>query len=231
MMNNNQAMMANSMSNPMTNNSNSNSGALSSGMPVQLNQVTMYQPHDQTLATTTIFSNNALSIPGYLKLNANTDFTMEGQVGKGATAQVYKARVINPLLISKHGVTEAAVKLMPKVDQNSFNFEIALMGSIPASPYIVLFLGYIDDPFGIIMKMYACSLKDILFNEAIDVTQENKKQFVSDVAKGINHLHTFGIVHFDIKPLNILLEMINENETRCVISDFGVSKHFNKNSK
>ena len=94
--------------------------------------------------------------------------------------------------------------------------------SIPPSPNIVLFLGYVDNPSGIIMKKYVCSLKDIIFNLSLEVTAEDSKHFANDVAKGICHLHAFDIVHFDIKPANVLIEEIGANETRCVISDFGV---------
>ena len=88
----------------------------------------------------------------------------------------------------------------------------------------MLFLGYVDSPSGIIMKKYACTLKDIIFNSSLEVSAESSKLFATDVAKGICHLHSFEIVHFDIKPANVLVEVIGENETRCVISDFGVGK-------
>ena len=93
----------------------------------EANQATLYNHHDQTVTNTTV-GGSYLAIPGYLKLNANTDFLIEESLGKGGTASVYKAKIINPMLIMKHGVTDAAIKIMASADKDMFNFEVALMG-------------------------------------------------------------------------------------------------------
>ena len=38
------------------------------------------------------------------------------------------------------------------------------------------------------------------------------KQIIRDVATGLNDLHAIGIVHRDIKPLNILIDKRNMNQ-------------------
>ena len=50
---------------------------------------------------------------------------------------------------------------------------------------------------------------------------------VKDIAKALDYLHSEKINHFDVKPDNIMV--VNEgNKIRCVLIDFGLSKHFNK---
>ena len=42
-----------------------------------------------------------------------------------------------------------------------------------------------------------------------------------DFISGLNHIHTLGLVHFDIKPTNILISDSNE----ALVTDFGLAKH------
>ena len=48
------------------------------------------------------------------------------------------------------------------------------------------------------------------------------RRILLDIAKGLQDLHNIGIVHRDIKPLNILLTN-NSQDARARIADFGVS--------
>ena len=97
-----------------------------------------------------------------------------------------------------------------------------LARSIPASPYLVHFLGYFEKPFGVAMKLYSGTLKDCILNENVSLSSADKIKIALDVTRGIQHLHTFDIVHFDIKPLNVLLDH-DDTGFRCAISDLGAS--------
>jgi len=52
------------------------------------------------------------------------------------------------------------------------------------------------------------------------------RRIVRDIAEGLKDLHSCGIVHRDIKPLNILLTH-NGEKGRSVIADLGVSFKLN----
>ncbi|XP_071112787.1 serine/threonine-protein kinase PDIK1L-like [Haliotis cracherodii] len=54
--------------------------------------------------------------------------------------------------------------------------------------------------------------------------RETAWSFMVDLARGLNHLHSNGIVHRDIKPENVLLAEQARGAPRCKISDFGVAR-------
>ena len=48
-------------------------------------------------------------------------------------------------------------------------------------------------------------------------------QYALDFLTGLHYIHTKNLVHFDIKPTNIILT----NSNRAIITDFGLSKYLN----
>ncbi|MCO5565342.1 hypothetical protein L7F22_019015 [Adiantum nelumboides] len=50
------------------------------------------------------------------------------------------------------------------------------------------------------------------------------KKALSQIASGLQHLHSLSIVHRDIKPQNILVSQTSKGDLKMLLSDFGLSK-------
>ena len=94
-------------------------------------------------------------------------------------------------------------------------------------PEVVKYYGFFDNPHGIILKSYDNNLHDYIMLDSRnqeELSLDHQFSFAIDIAKAIDHIHNQDVVHFDIKPLNILLEKDNVSSLyRCVVTDFGVS--------
>ena len=90
-------------------------------------------------------------------------------------------------------------------------------------PNIAQFLGYIDDPFIIIMEYIPNKNLQDNINK---LSKSNKISIMKDVLRGLAYLHNrrpYPLVHRDIKPSNIILT----NSRFAKIADFGLSKFYN----
>ena len=142
-----------------------------------------------------------ISIPGYLRLDLQQEIQIGVEIGVGGTASVFKGTLINPQRSAKlGGVTKVAVK-MPKIsheDVEAFMYEVAIMSSIPHSSNLVTFVGYSETPHAIIMKYYQYNLRNMLNSNETNFPAMNMK-LALDIAKGMNMIHSCGILHLDLK--------------------------------
>ena len=53
------------------------------------------------------------------------------------------------------------------------------------------------------------------------ITNREIVRYGLDVLNGLHHVHTRGMVHFDVRPSNVLIDQSN----RAALSDFGLSRH------
>jgi serine/threonine protein kinase/tetratricopeptide (TPR) repeat protein len=51
------------------------------------------------------------------------------------------------------------------------------------------------------------------------------ERLLIEILRALNYLHTRGVYHFDIKPQNILVGLVNEQPTSAKIIDFGLSSY------
>lgn len=71
-----------------------------------------------------------------------------------------------------------------------------------------------------VMERLNCDLDQVL-NKKLLNSCDLKRRVLSDVAAGIAHLHSHGIVHRDIDPENVLVKVDK-------VSNFGVSRRREK---
>jgi len=138
-------------------------------------------------------------------------------LGEGSFAKVY---------LAKWRETYVAAKVIDSEILNTKKFlvlrELDIMSKLH-HPNIVQFLGYIDEPFIIIMEYIPKSNleKNIKF-----LTNYQKINIMKDILRALTYLHNrkpLSLIHRDIKPTNILL---TKSKT-AKISDFGLSKYYN----
>lgn len=138
-------------------------------------------------------------------------------LGKGSFSEVF---------LGKWRETYIAAKVINSEILNTKKFlvlrELNIMTKLH-HPNIVQFLGYIDEPFIIIME-YIPKLN--LEKNIKHLTNYQKINIMKDILKAMAYLHNrkpLSLIHRDIKPSNILL---TKSKT-AKISDFGLSKYYN----
>ncbi|QTF49773.1 putative serine/threonine-protein kinase/receptor [Acanthamoeba polyphaga mimivirus] len=140
-------------------------------------------------------------------------------LGTGGYGEVYKS-------IWKG--TEVAVKLISskhvsKDMERSFFEEVKIMTSL-RHPNVVLFMAASTKSpnMCIVMEFMSLgSLYDLLGNELIpEIPYALKIKMAYQASKGMHFLHSSGIVHRDLKSLNLLLD----SKWNVKVSDFGLTK-------
>jgi serine/threonine protein kinase len=147
------------------------------------------------------------AIPGYLNLVEGEDYEIQRErtFGAGGTATTVLGKVIQNGQDRLKGILDIAIKRFTDGYVNAhpedFFYEVALIASIPKSPFVVDFLGYSDSPEKrIIMKLYDGCLSKLISHHRIRFTPSLVMKIVREIAKGLKVIHDAGIVHLDLKP-------------------------------
>lgn len=72
------------------------------------------------------------------------------------------------------------------------------------------------------------SLDDLMMKDNGSLEPKTIVQYIIQALKGIEYIHSHGIVHRDIKPENILLQGNGKGEWTPKIADFGLAREFSK---
>ena len=140
-------------------------------------------------------------------------------LGEGSFSKVYLAKWRETFVVAKV-IDSNFMQIKKEIVMR----EIDIMSKLH-HPNVVQFLGYIDDPFTIVLEYIPSG--DLTTN----IKKLNKKQKISimkDILKGLAYIHNRrpnNLIHRDIKPTNILLT----NSKVAKIADFGLSKFYNIN--
>lgn len=152
-------------------------------------------------------------------------YNVVGQIGKGAFASVYQ------LATKRDGQLFAAKELEKRkfikngiLDRKLEN-EMQIMQSI-SHPSIVQYCEHkdIQNHLYIIMEFVACGDLQQHLTEYGPLSEYMAKQMASQVFDALHYLHDKRITHRDIKPDNILIASLDDDNFIIKLSDFGLSK-------
>jgi serine/threonine protein kinase len=135
-------------------------------------------------------------------------------LGEGSFSKVYLAKWRETLCVAKVINSDVA-----KNDKELILREIDIMTKLH-HPNVVQFLGYIDDPFILVMEYIP---NGNLLERMNNIKRKEKIIIMRDILQGLAYFHNRrpqSLIHRDIKPTNILLTPCN----RAKITDFGISK-------
>ncbi|WWC66399.1 uncharacterized protein I206_100301 [Kwoniella pini CBS 10737] len=149
------------------------------------------------------------------------NFDIGRPLGKGHFGKVYLARVkskTDPFILVLKCLTKDEV--ITKQVQMQVRREIEVMQSL-RHPNIIRLFGWFHDSTRIFLMLELAG-KGELFKQLAKkgkFSERRSSQYISQVASGLNYLHSKNIIHRDIKPENLLLGMNGEIK----IGDFGWS--------
>ena len=138
-------------------------------------------------------------------------------IGEGQAGKVYKGKIKTTNQI-------VAIKILHRRTLSSFDLEMyrreIFSMSVLRHQNLVKFFGYTTEPPFCVLTEYMefGSLYDFLLEHPNSLTATEKTLIALDIVRGLEFLHGRGVIHRDLKSLNILLD----SRKRAKICDFGL---------
>jgi serine/threonine protein kinase len=166
-----------------------------------------------------------LALPGYRKLYFDIDFRLLQEIASGGFGSVYMAESLSPVRLPEHTFVVKLVdekKMMKEHVREAFFQEVAIMNMLNGKGFFVEFMGYCDSPYAIVMKYYTVTLGNYVRTQAL--SKSLIMIFAHNISSALSVLHSYGIVHCDLKSDNVLIDIDTTGHLSCVLGDFGISK-------
>ena len=98
------------------------------------------------------------------------------------------------------------------------------MANLKENRNIAKLIGFTETPYHCyVMKKYKCSLQHLIDNIGLEKNLETCTFIGNEISNGMKYIHSKGIIHLDLKPLNILIDEYDQGNYNFVICDFGSS--------
>ena len=196
---------------------------------------------DTNKTKTTIFTTTSS-----LQKDINNIYTFKDIIGKGSFGIVrtgYRKKEFSPHKI--YAIKSICKKHLKKRDINNIEKELDILSSLD-HPNISRFYEAFHDEnyFNIIMELCrGKSLTKFLKDSGGYLDEKSSRIIIMKILHAVNYCHSFGIVHCDLKPDNIIFEIpkeeedleyngnYDENYMDLKIVDFGLSSRIKKNQK
>ncbi|KAI3651385.1 hypothetical protein MP228_003757 [Amoeboaphelidium protococcarum] len=201
-------------------------------------QATSTTMFTSTFAPTT----DILAIPVFLRLQAGFGFRLKNLLTVTGNGSLYFGDILDKNARQLCGDQQVIVKVaadnleaMSDRARNAFFQELVLMNLFKDQPQFIKLYGYSEVPACILMRYYPLgSLKSYMLGQSvISHVSYSKTQLVfiyKMLAAGYSFMHQKNIVHFDIKPDNVLLDYSGNDRLMPIICDFGITQVFDTNA-
>jgi len=185
---------------------------------------------------TLLNTNMEISVPGFLLLDAASQFRVEGPLGRGGTATVFKGVLLDADLIQQHATKNIALKrvdpqekLSGEENKERFLSEVSLMWTCAFHQNVAKFIGFTYEPHKyIVTKLYELDLYTFIHHPTEALPSILALKLSGDISCAVSYMQDMGIVHRDLKTQNILLEEVTMNEKesylKAVVCDFGLAR-------
>lgn len=159
-----------------------------------------------------------------VEVSFQRDFEDLGLIGSGTFSEVYLARDKN-LSNELFAIKKSKRQFKSKKDRDLLLNEVKNMKKLGSSQYIIkLVKAWQENGFFYVQIDFAekGTLEDLLCelsNKGEKVPDTSIWKICHDISCGLKHIHSFGLVHLDIKPANILID----SSGILKIGDFGMT--------
>eukprot|EP00299_Pterocystis_sp_00344_P015223 c7592_g2_i2.p1 GENE.c7592_g2_i2~~c7592_g2_i2.p1 ORF type:complete len:379 (+),score=97.52 c7592_g2_i2:163-1137(+) len=140
------------------------------------------------------------------------------RIGSGGFGVVYKGTYFGrPVAIKKLTAAD-----LPEDAMNEFRHEVDIMSNMK-HPNILTLVAVSEEPSNMVIVSDLCdrkSLYHVLHDPNTKLNKRIKLKMALDAAMGMAHLHSKGIVHRDLKTLNLLVT----EDFIVKVADFGLAK-------
>ncbi|KAI3636030.1 hypothetical protein MIR68_005911 [Amoeboaphelidium protococcarum] len=188
--------------------------------------------------TMEVETQHAMYIPGFLTFELATDVQLLQMVAKGGTSKLYRTRILNSNIVERSQDHDVILKLwnmtltqLSSLEVQSFYQELSLLWRFRDAPFICHVFGYDDTQRPAMLLQYypLGTLAQYIYKESptsqmYKLTKRCLIRITLALSQTIEFLHDQQVIHCDLKPQNVLLDVDRDGQLVPILSDFGIAQ-------